>query len=50
MLHIIIFKMYYCTTIYNLITVKPCLLSHGVNIESKKIFHLKIFKIEFNDF
>jgi hypothetical protein len=48
MLHIIIFKMYYCTTIYNLITVKPCLLFHGVNIESKKICHLKIFKIEFN--
>ena len=31
-------------------TVKPSLLSHGVNIESKKICHLKIFKIEFNDF
>jgi len=31
-------------------TVKPCLLSHGVKTESKKICHLKIFKIEFNDF
>ncbi len=26
------------------------ILSHGVNIESKKICHIKTFKIEFNDF